>query len=132
MTLITWTRGKNLPISQHFNSKEFTCSCGVCSMQKVERELIKRLEEVRAIYGKPIKVTSGFRCERYQEALRAQGLQTAVGKSTHSEGRAADITGDDLVALELACTKMFKAIGVAKTFLHVDLRDDKVRRWTYA
>lgn len=132
MSLITWSRGRVQPVSQHFSTKEFTCKCGVCSMQKIEGELIKRLEEVRELYGRPIQVTSGYRCERYQEALRKQGLQTSTGPSTHQEGRAADITGEDLDELELACTKVFKAIGVAKTFLHVDLRDDKRRAWTYA
>jgi uncharacterized protein YcbK (DUF882 family) len=134
--LITWTRGNSRPIATHFNAKEFTCSCGVCTHQRIEGDLIKKLEEVREIYGKPIKITSGFRCAVKQAALRKAGYETAVGISTHEEGKAADITGDDIAQLAAAVKQVFTAYGIAKTFIHVDLRpphaDGTPRTWTYS
>lgn len=125
-----WTRGQTGQLSEHFSAKEFTCKCGMCRDQRVSQDLINKLEEVRSIYGAPITVTSGFRCARHQQNLTKQGLQTAK-HSQHVEGNAADITGKDLNSLYSACEQVFKAIGIAKNFLHVDTRIDKVRRWDY-
>lgn len=125
----TWTRGATGALSAYFTAKEFTCKCGVCRDQRVSKELIKKLDLVRAAVG-PITITSGFRCGLHQANLTKQGLNTAKN-STHCIGQAADITCGDLAALFTACEAEFKAIGTAATFLHVDLRADKVRRWSY-
>lgn len=134
--MIYFTRGSNRDLSPHFTAKEFTCKCGICLRQQVDEKLINMLEEVRALYGKPISVTSGFRCPRHQENLRGSGYQTSVGPSTHSYGQAADITGDDLPALFKAVEAIFDSYGVAKTFVHVDTRpkraDGSKRVWKYA
>jgi zinc D-Ala-D-Ala carboxypeptidase len=131
MPYLTWSRGSNLPVSTHFNAKEFTCHCGVCKFQKISRELVNRLERVRVAYGAPITVTSGYRCVNHQAALRKKGVQTAVGTSTHELSHACDIFGADMPKLLKLLEQEFKSIGIAKTFYHVDLRDDKVRRWAY-
>jgi zinc D-Ala-D-Ala carboxypeptidase len=131
--MFSWNRGTVRMLSTHFSTKEFTCRCGMCRDQRISKELITKIEEVRALYGRPITVTSGFRCPRHQAHLRGTLPEghTAKGTSTHEMGQAADITGEDLPALFAACEKVFKAIGLAKTFYHVDLRNDKVRRWNY-
>ncbi len=128
--MITWSRGTAMPLSPHFKTKDFTCKCGVCRNQRLSKELITKLEAVREAIGQPITVTSGFRCELYQANLAKHGLQTAKN-SMHCQGQAADIVAADMAALYTACEVEFKAIGIAKTFLHVDLRADKVRRWDY-
>jgi hypothetical protein len=48
-------------------------------------------------------------------------------------GNAADISVSSLTTLNLLpiVEKKFKSIGIANNFLHVDLRDDKARRWKY-
>jgi zinc D-Ala-D-Ala carboxypeptidase len=97
-------------------------------------ELIDKLTLVRIEFGKPIIITDGFRCSSFQELLRAKGLKTAAGKSTHELGHAADIKSQDpsdLQNLLLIVKKYFKAVGIAKTFLHVDIRTDKERTWSY-
>lgn len=128
-----WSRGTNRNLSAHFTTKEFTCQCGICRDQRISEKLIEKLEEVRALYGRPIVVTSGFRCARHQAHLRGTlpPGYTAKGKSQHEEGFAADVKGEDMQALYAAIEQVFKAIGLAKTFFHVDLRADKVRRWNY-
>ena len=133
MNLIIFNRRDNtLTLSKNFTSKEFLCSCGVCAPHRIDPDLIRRLQRVRDMLSVSIKITSGFRCAKRQQELRKGGLQTASGTSTHEMGAAVDITCSDMTALLLACEKEFKSIGIAKTFLHVDTRVDKVRRWTYA
>lgn len=120
-------------LSPHFSMKEFRCQChfNTCSEQKIAQELLDKLEQVRIAYGKPIKVTSGFRCHEHQLALAAGGKETATGISQHELGRAADLSGKDMELLDKECSTMFPAVGRANTFIHVDLRNDKKRRWLY-
>jgi zinc D-Ala-D-Ala carboxypeptidase len=119
-------------LSEHFSQHEFECHCGKCVVQKVDPLLIEKLEKVRAAYGGPIQVNSGYRCARHQAFLRLQHhMSTSTGTSTHELGQAADIQGEDMALLYTLCEQEFMAIGVAKNFLHVDLRTGKSRRWNY-
>ena len=133
MRYYSWTKGEDIELSPHFRSGEFSCQCAHsdCVLQTVSMDLIDKLERVRVEVGRPIKVTSGFRCAKHQAELVAGNRVKTVPNSTHQLGHAADISCAQMTPLMEACRKEFKAIGIAKTFLHVDLRDDKVRRWTY-
>jgi len=67
--------------------------------------------------------------------IRESGISTVVSikTSTHEMGKAADCSSSGLTTAEfikLAALK-FKSIGIAKAFAHLDLRDDKIRRWNY-
>ena len=129
-------KGENSPLSKHFTTKEFECQCANddCIDQIIECSLIEKLEAIRQEIAIPIKVTSGFRCTKHQEALRNSGTLTVVAKkSTHELGQAADIKAQmPIDELEKVCAKHFQSIGIAKTFLHCDLRTDKPkRRWAY-
>lgn len=53
-------------------------------------ELLKRLNVLRAAYGKPLTITSGLRSNEQQQALIAAGKSNAP-KSKHCIGAAADI-----------------------------------------
>lgn len=131
--IIQWKRGELVQLSAHFTSTEFTCHCNQCTDQMVDSLLIHNLENMRASVG-AIQVTSGYRCQAYQLELAANGHETAKGVSQHQLGRAADIRPYKLGIMpefEQTAARFFKAIGVAETWLHVDLRADKVRRWTY-
>lgn len=129
-----WTKGEGKQLSPHFSSNEFDCQCknSDCINHMVEQDLLDKLEQVRNDIGQPLKINSGFRCSKHQQELREGGLETAVGKSTHELGQAADITApipiDDLAS---TASKYFMAIGQAHNWLHIDLRTGKVRRWTY-
>ncbi len=135
MNIRRWSRSQIRPLSPNFSAREFTCSCGLCTGQYVDQDLIDKLEEVRHIYGGPITVTSGYRCARKQAMLRAAGNETSVGLSTHEQGRAADITAPDMAKLEVAVDLVFETYGVARSFIHVDLRpkrpDGTKRTWRY-
>lgn len=133
--MITWKRGENVYLGQNFFGAEFQCQCGKCEDQQVDPRLIEALEELRALLGRPIKITSGYRCKEWQQKLSKMGFSTALGTSTHELGQAADIVvatydGKEL-AKEAKKIEAFKGIGTAEKWIHVDVRE-KPKNWTYA
>jgi hypothetical protein len=128
----SWQRGVNILLSDHFSTGEFECHCGKCILQKVSVELVDRLEKLRVAHNAPVRINSGYRCASHQQRLRDKGLETSAGVSQHELGRAADISSPrDMGGLRALVERYFKAIGHARTFIHVDLRADKDRFWTY-
>lgn len=132
-----WPRGLRVQVSPYFSNVEFECPCGKCGDQRIAIDLVNKLSDVRHELGRPIKVTSGYRCHNYQLDLAARGYETATGTSQHELGRAADITCPgamlhDFAKMLVLCEEQFMAIGEGLSFLHVDLRTDKPgRRWYY-
>lgn len=114
-------------INYHFRDSEFTCRH--CGMVMVHPELIRKLELLRAIVGKPITVTSGYRCATYQKIVNAK-----VPVSPHMFGMAADIVVSGLsvdTIANLAEKAGFDGIGryYGQKFVHVDVCGS-ARRWT--
>jgi hypothetical protein len=83
-------------VSEHFSLEELTFSPTAKRLgidNKPNETIINRLrylcenvlEPVRKLYGKPIVVTSGFRCEKLNKAVGGSGT------SQHVKGEAADI-----------------------------------------
>jgi uncharacterized protein YcbK (DUF882 family) len=133
-----WNKGDVyfLGKEQFFKTSEFACQCKnvSCREQRVHKDLIKKLIDLRKEINEPLIVTSGFRCGLHQEQLRKEGVNTVVAKkSSHEKGDAADIkpTRMNMLTFFKIVDKYFEAIGTAKTFLHVDLRTGKERRWDY-
>lgn len=100
-------------------------------------ELVSRLELVRREAAAPIKITNGYRCAAYQQSLRSAvnndgspRYKTSKKQSQHELGKAADFISNGRVHLQHV-EPFFRAIGDAITWFHVDLRDDRQRRWTY-
>ena len=109
----------------YFSDDDFDCVC--CGKNWTDFTLIDRLDKLRAEYGAPVKIVSGYRCEEHNKAVGG------VANSQHVLGKAADISAANLDKLyEIAC-RHFKAVGDgrSKGFIHLDLRQDKQRRWTY-
>ena len=78
-------------ISAHFNKTEFRCGCGgrYCNGyngKEVSTSLLNILEKLRSYYGRPIIITSGIRCQKYNDSLRG-----SIKTSAHIQGKAADI-----------------------------------------
>ena len=87
----------DIQLSEHFTLSEFTKSItadrlGIenkpdyrqrLALQHLCREV---LEPLRQHYGKPIRITSGFRCEALNKAVGG------VGRSQHLFGEAADLS----------------------------------------
>lgn len=123
-----WERWETEQLSHNFYTSEFACPTD--ATQRVDYDLIRKLQNVRTKLGMPITVTSGYRTVEYNKYLRGLGYATAK-RSQHLLGRAADITCRDMDRLLELCRGEFMAIGIGQTFIHVDLRDDKEREWTY-
>ena len=125
--MIDWGKYPN------FKRTEFECShCGAEGMQA---RLLDKLQAMRTEYGKPMRITSGYRCPQHPAEVR---------KSTpgaHAMGLAADIGLDGADAhkvLELAFKHGFTGIGVQQKgtgrFIHLDVRDGELPGptvWSY-
>ena len=120
-------------LSEHFVSTEFACHCG-CGYgtrpNDVSTELIDLLERMREEHG-PIHITSGCRCKVYN--LHCGGVEN----SAHTRGTAADLRvqggTERRKLLDLAVMNWASGIGVANSFIHVDMDSTLPRpmAWTY-
>lgn len=137
MAIDYFTKGSTKEVSKGFKACEFDCPCTNCAVTLVDSELVSMLSALREKVGKPIAITSGYRCTKHQQELKNSGYETAQGVSQHSLGKAADIvvSGMDISGLIADAIEVgFKSIGAGKTFLHLDTRgieDGKTRYWTY-
>lgn len=135
---LVWTKGEDGLASYHFKLGEFECPCSHadCKEQRLSEELVQRLEALRVEWDGPLQVNSGFRCKRHQAELAARpGVETVAQGNTsqHELGNAADIAPrHGMPRLSVMAAKYFKAIGTGRSFVHVDLRADKTRRWGYS
>lgn len=116
-----------LQVSEHFHAKEFACHC--CGTLLLDERLVESLEALRGIAGLPIRVNSGYRCERHNATIGGSP------NSQHKLGHAADIViagkRPASVALMAAQIPGFAAGGIGRynTFTHVDVRTTGKARW---
>ena len=108
-------------ISKHFSLKEFDCSCGQCKWTLIHPKLLDRLEILRKLAGHPILLTSGYRCQSYQNQLRQENHNAAVEYSQHCLGKAADIKKPVNLSIE-TIQALFSFTYESKHFIHVDVR----------
>ena len=113
-------------ISPYFNLSEFACPC--CKKIMLHPLLLEKLEKLRKIIERPIHITSGYRCSRYNQKVGG------VPNSYHCIGLAADIKVKDINLIDLLGYSEdvdFSGIGFyeKKNFLHLDVRPTKRTRW---
>lgn len=125
--IIKWSRG-NAPrhVARNFHLGEFECGCGSCVTQSIDSTLLELLDSLREDLGKVIIINSGFRCDKHNKAVGG------APKSRHLVGLAADISSKSVTIeeLEKLAEKYFSRIGIAKTFVHVDVDEGKAK-WFY-
>ena len=103
-------------VSPHFSVKEMSCPC--CNVMGMENDVIKTIEEVRVKYGKPIRLTSAFRCPTHNQAVGGKN------SSSHLAGLALDIScgsSKERYGLMRHLMQHFTRIGFGENFIHVDL-----------
>lgn len=130
----TYKKGSNIQLSINFTSNNFDCHCDQCKETSIDSNLIDKGDKLVLLLGTKLTINSGYRCAHKQEMLRIQGLETSKGISQHQLGRAMDISNGIATGMELAEAAIlagFKAIGQASNWIHVDLRNDLIRRWNY-
>lgn len=108
---------------QHFTSKEFDSPDLTGSGERMQWEFLAMLEDARSFAETPFKINSGYRTKEHNK--KVGGSKT----SSHLEGVAVDISCNDSVSRLNILTGLVEAgftrIGIAKTFIHVDLDIDK-------
>ena len=118
-----YKKHSNKKVSEHFNQKEFDCSCNSCDTTLIDDQLIHALETLRRLIKKPIHINSAYRCTEHNKAVGG-----AVN-SQHPNGKAADITVSGLKPDQLHAfvVNIFDGIGLYNSFVHVDVRGNKAR-----
>lgn len=114
-------------LTNNFNRKEFACKGKNCcgNVSKINPVLVKALQAVRDAYGKPLTISSGYRCPAHNKAVHG-----AAG-SQHALGNAADIADpkQELAKFLLNNLPLLEANGLwlenpkaTPTWVHLDLK----------
>ena len=126
-----------MQISKNFSWNEFEHSdtakrlgiLNVVSSFEVRDNILelvdKVLQPLRDAWGKPIKINSGYRCEKLNKAVGG------VPTSQHTKGQAADCGCDDPLALARSLLDLgleFDQAIVYPTFLHISYKADGENR----
>lgn len=99
----------------------------------IAQDILECFDKIRAIYGKPIKINSGYRTQKRQDELTAEGYRTAK-TSPHCQGFALDLgfnPGEGLNLLQAVKEVVHNYLGLIRfgykqywdlkqNFIHVD------------
>lgn len=115
-------------LTANFSRHEFRCKCG-CGFDDVSPDLVKGLQQLRDLCGRPVIVNSACRCPEHNRRVGG------AAKSRHLEGKAADIVIRGLTPRQMAdlaeqidvFQKGAILIYPARGFIHVDVRGARVR-----
>ena len=111
----------------YFTEKELACQH--CGSYKFDEEFLKVLNDIRHECNFPFVITSGYRSPRHS----IEAKKKTPGQ--HAMGIACDIAvngGNQRIIIVQAALKLgFSGIGVAKTFIHVDIRTTPKMMWCY-
>lgn len=122
-------------LTENFSKSEFSCKCG-CEMPKNIENNIKKLaiqlQIIRDIVNVPIKINSGYRCEKHNSSIKGSSKN-----SQHLEGKAADIVikGYDPILKTFPLLDqlieegelIIGGMGKYSTFTHIDIRKKRAR-----
>lgn len=151
------TEDYEVPLSPHFNLSEFRCKCyrrkllypgqychGAVHPNVVR--LLEILEAVRSWVGRPVVISSGYRCEGYHSHLykvinnkrRKDGLPMVVRPdgSAHLDGLGVDINvffvkSDEGWLKSLGVTGVGYNIGRTESHTHLDIKHKRFTAWGY-
>lgn len=104
-------------ISLNLKHKEFRCKCTNedCNFTLVYNPTVISFQLTRGKFGRPLKVNSGFRCQRHNEAVGGKK------NSSHLRGAAIDLSCEyleDLDLLEKIARDFFNVVIRYETFIH--------------
>ena len=124
--------------TEHFSDRELACKC--CGVNRMDAGFMSKVETLRSLYGKPIKLSRAYSCPKHNSEVSITGLN-----GPHTTGHAIDVlvSGEDVYTLlDMALTIGFTGIGInqrgphAQRFLHLDDLPNSVsaprpRVWSY-
>ena len=111
---------------KYFKIEDFDCK--ETGENEISVDFIHALDQLRAACNFPFIVTSGYRSKEHSVEKRKQN------PGTHAQGIAADIKvsgGAQRMAIVKHASAMGMSVGVAKTFVHVDIRKTPAMCWCY-
>lgn len=130
MAIKTYKKGDATKLSANFRAREFDCKCsGKCNETKIDEQLVVFLQKIREHFGKPVDITSGYRCAEHNKAVGG------VSSSLHTKGQAADFVINGVDPYDIA--KYAESIGVKgighyDDFVHIDTRANKSFWYSHA
>ena len=114
-----------------FPKSEFDCKH--TGLNEMKPEFMSKLQELRKRYGRPLKITSGYRHPTHPIEAR-KGSKTGE----HTFGTCADVSctsgSDRFELIRLALEVGFTRIGIAKTFVHLGIGHETLPKnviWDY-
>jgi len=120
---------------KNFTEEELACKGSFCcgGENKCQDQLVEKLQQLRDEVGFPIRISSGYRCEKHNRVIKGHP------KSSHMEGLAVDclVQGQRaLVLVEAAIRLQFEGVGISQKggsrFVHLDVKQTGGRRmWSY-
>lgn len=121
----TYKKGSKEQLSPNFRAYEFDCNgSGCCSETKIDTELVDGLQQIRDHFGKPVNISSGYRCPVHNART-----PNASPTSRHMDpADAADIFITGVAPAEIAKYAEsigFLGIGLYTDFVHLDRRTKK-------
>ena len=132
LIVITYAAKHRQRLTPNFYIGEFMCRDG-STLILIDKRLAEGLQKIRDKVGKPVIITSAFRTPEHNIAVKgAQPTDDSEG-SQHLYGKAADISVQGMTGQQLANIARavgFTGIGIAGTWCHVDVRDEKAE-WRY-
>lgn len=121
--------------TKNFNPRtdpKLLCTCGHvdCDQRSVNQDLLSMVQFIRDEVKRPLTITSGGRCPNHPDE------KNRTTPADHQKGQGIDIYVSGGVErsqiIWWAMLGGFNAIGVAKTFVHIGLREGKKDVvWTY-
>ena len=96
----------------------------------MDANFLHKLDKARSIAGLPFKINSAYRSPEHPLSIKNPS-------SSHIKGLAADISAKDsrtrFIIVDALIKAGFNRIGIADTFIHVDMDLDKSNKviWTY-
>ena len=115
----------HLEAIKYFKVREFACADGTDRVL-IAPGLADILHEIRQHFHAPVNITSGYRTENHNKKVGG------ARKSTHLDGRAADIVVKGVSPSKVAAyaerlMPEMGGIGEYRTFVHIDVRKEKSR-----
>jgi len=101
------------------------------NLDKMDADFLTALDEARELAGIPFKINSAYRTPEHNAKIGGKP------NSSHLKGLAVDISVTNsrqrFIVLNALISVGFNRIGIADTFIHVDLDRDKSQQviWTY-
>ena len=122
--------------SKNFSSKELSCSH--CGENKFDQKTLDALQELREAIGKPIKLSSAYRCPEHNDKVSGSGKS-----GPHTTGCAVDILcsgkeAHEILTFAMIRSSIWKGIGVSQRgehssrFLHLDTLETDMRPWVWS